>query len=313
MAGSQSNPVSAIRDRASGIAEENPFIRSILEMKGQVRGNRLIQFSLIWLTLVGFLAIFGDMITPYDYAARHYDASGELMRRHPPSTEHLLGTTEQGQDVLSRVIFGAQPTMLVGLLGGTLIVSIGLAVGVVAGYFGGYVDEGLMRLLDVLYGIPFLPFAIVLMAYFGIGFWTTILLIGALLWRGNARVFRSQVLQIKERSYVKSARASGASHLYIMAFHILPNMIGMIVLFFALGIGVSILLAAGLAFLGFMDPFVPSWGVIIRSAYDSGFLMQAWWWSLPPGFMISFTILSCYLIGREYERLQEEKTEREAL
>lgn len=313
MASSQSNPVTALRERVTVIAEENPFIRSIIEMKGQVRGNRLIQFSLFWMALVALLAIFGEMITPYDYAARHYDASGELMRRHPPSTDHLLGTTEQGQDVLSRVIYGAQPTMLVGLLGGSLIVSIGLTVGVVAGYFGGYVDEGLMRLLDVLYGIPFLPFAIVLMAYFGIGFWTTILLIGALLWRGNARVFRSQVLQIKERSYVKSARASGASHLYIMLFHILPNMIGMIILFLALGIGVSILLAAGLAFLGFMNPFVPSWGVIIRSAYDSGFLMDAWWWSLPPGFMISFTILSCYLIGREYERLQEEKTEREAL
>lgn len=313
MASSQSNPVTALRERANVFAEENPFVRSILEMKGQVRGNRLIQFSLFWLAFVAFLAIFGEVITPHDYATYHYDANGELMRRHPPSTEHLLGTTEGGQDVLSRIIYGARPTLLIGLLGGSLIVSIGLTVGVVSGYFGGYIDEGLMRLLDVLYGIPFLPFAIVLMAYFGIGFWTTILLIGALLWRGNARVFRSQVLQIKERSYVKSARATGASHLYIMLFHILPNMIGMIVLFLALGIGTSILLAAGLAFLGFMDPFVPSWGVIIRSAYDSGFLLEAWWWSLPPGFMISFTILASYLIGREYERLQEEKTEREAL
>ncbi len=313
MAGSQSNPVSAIRERASVIAEENPFIRSIFEMKGQVRGNRFIQFSLLWLSFVSFLAIFGQRLTPYDYSTRHYGANGELLRRQSPSSDHLLGTTEQGQDVLSRLIFGARPTMIIGLLGGILIVSIGLTVGVTAGYFGGYIDEAMMRLLDVLYGIPFLPFAIVLMAYFGIGFWTTILLIGALLWRGNARVFRSQVLQIRERSYVKSARATGAGHLYIMLFHILPNMVGMIVLFLALGIGTSILLAAGLAFLGFMNPFIPSWGVIIRSAYDSGFLLDAWWWSLPPGFMISWTILACYLIGREYERMQEEKVEREAL
>lgn len=291
----------------------NPLLEGLAEFTGEIRGNRIIELSLLFLLLVGFLAVFGNAVMPYEYDERFYTDEGELLRMSPPSAEHLLGTNQGGQDVLSRIIYGAQPTVLTGLIGGLIIVSIGLTVGVTAGYYGGWVDELLMRAVDVLYGIPFIPFAVVVLGLFGIGFWSTIFLIGLLLWRGNSRIFRSQVLQLKERSYVRSAKASGAGDLYIMFYHILPNMIGMIILFLALGIGISILLAAGLAFLGFLNPFIPSWGVMIRSAYNSGFLVEAWWWSLPPGFMISFTILATYLIGREYERLEEPTTQREVL
>ncbi len=292
---------------------DNPLVEGIAEFGSHVRENRLIQLAFLFLILVGVLAVFGDVLMPYDYDARHYDANGDLLRLEPPSSEHWLGTTDGGRDVLSRVIFGAQPTLITGILGGLIIVSIGLTVGTTAGYFGGWVDESLMRLVDILYGIPFIPFAVVLMGFLGIGFWTTIFLIGVLLWRGNSRIFRSQVLQIKERSYVRSSRAGGAGHVYVVLNHILPNMVGMIVLFLALGMGISILLAAGLAFLGFLNPFIPSWGVMIRNAYDSGELLEAWWWSFPPGMMISWTILATYLIGREYERMQEDRTAREAL
>lgn len=307
---------SSLRTATAALGErlsDNPLVTGLVEFGGQVRGNRMIELSLLFLLFVGFLAVFGQSIMPYEYDARQYDEDRNLERRAPPSMDHPLGTNAQGQDVLSRVIYGAQPTLFTGVLGGLLIVSIGLTVGSTAGYFGGVVDETLMRLVDVLYGIPLIPFAIVLLAFMGIGFWSTVILIGALLWRGNSRVFRSQVLQIKERSYVKSARASGASDFYIILYHILPNMVGLITLFLALGIGTSILLAAGLAFLGFLNPFIPSWGVMIRNAYESGFLLESWWWSFPPGLMISFTILATYLIGREYERMQEEKTERAAL
>lgn len=293
--------------------ENNLLLEGLAEFTGEVRGNRIIELSLLFLLFIGFLALFGNAVMPYEYDEHHYTEDDQLLRMSPPSGEHLLGTNEQGQDVLSRVIYGAQPTLLTGLLGGTIIVSIGLTVGVTAGYYGGWVDEVLMRLVDVLYGIPFIPFAVVLLGFLGIGFWSTIFLIGLLLWRGNSRIFRSQVLQLKERSYVRSAKASGAGDIYIMVYHILPNMIGMVILFLALGIGTSILLAAGLAFLGFLNPFIPSWGVMIRNAYNSGFLVEAWWWSMPPGILISFTILATYLIGREYERLQESKIQREVL
>lgn len=313
MASSSENPLYGLTTSISERIKDNPMLEGLAEFAGEVRGNRIIELSLLFLILVSFLAVFGNAVMPYEYDQRFYSEDGDLLRTSSPSADHLLGTNEGGQDVLSRVIYGAQPTILTGFLGGIIIVSIGLTVGVTAGYYGGWVDELLMRAVDVLYGIPFIPFAVVLLGFFGIGFWSTILLIGLLLWRGNSRIFRSQVLQLKEQSYVRSAKASGAGDLYIMVYHILPNMIGMIILFLALGIGISILLAAGLAFLGFLNPFIPSWGVMIRNAYNSGFLVEAWWWSMPPGFMISFTILATYLIGREYERLQESKTQREAL
>lgn len=313
MANSSENLSRRLTASISKRIDNNPILAGIAEFAGEIRGNRTIEISLLFLLFVTFLAVFGNAIMPYEYDARHYDDEGDLLRMAPPSADHPLGTNEGGQDILSRVIYGAQPTLLTGFMGGILILSIGLTVGVTAGYHGGIVDEVLMRAVDILYGIPFIPFAVVLLGFIGIGFWSTILLIGLLLWRGNSRIFRSQVLQLKERSYVRSAKASGASDLYIIVYHILPNMVGMIVLFLALGIGISILLAAGLAFLGFLNPFLPSWGVMIRNAYNSGFLVEAWWWSMPPGFMISWTILATYLIGREYERLQESRTQREVL
>ncbi|MFC6723735.1 ABC transporter permease [Halobium palmae] len=257
----------------------------------------------IFICILG-LGILGPLIAPYNPDTLH-TINGELARSHPPTTAHLLGTTSRGADVLSRMLVGARPTLITGLLGGTVIISIGLTVGVMSGYYGGVVGGLLMRITDFFYGIPLIPTAIILVAFFGVGFWQTIVIIGFLLWRGNARVFRSQVIQIRQRPYVESARALGASDLYIITRHILPNMAGMIVLFFALGIGISILISASLAFLGVIDPFTPSWGIILRNAYDSGSMTEAWWWTLPPGLMISLTVLSTYLLGRGYERVQQ--------
>ncbi|WP_247004151.1 ABC transporter permease [Halosolutus gelatinilyticus] len=221
--------------------------------------------------------------------------------------EHPLGTTASGEDVLSRLIYGASSTLLTGIVGGLIIVSVGLTIGTLSGYYGGKVDSLLMRATDFAYGIPIIPTAIVLVAYFGMGFWSSVLIIGLLLWRGNARVFRSQVLQIKEREHIKAAKMLGASDWYVITRHILPNMMGMVVLFLALGTGITILISAGLAFLGFMDPYIPSWGVMLRNAYSSGNMTEAWWWAIPPGAMISLTVLAVFLLGRSYERVNEEQ------
>lgn len=284
----------------------------INSIKGGLRvflSERVTVISLFLLLSIGFLGVFGPMITPYDYDRIHSSDDGGLARLEPPSADHLLGTNQKGQDVLSRLIYGARPTLITGFLGGTIILVTGLTVGVTAGYFGGHIDGALMRFTDFIYGIPLIPTAIVIVAFFGIGFWQSILIIGGLLWRGNARVFRSQVLQIKERPYVKSAEALGGSNTYVIFKHILPNLGGMMVLFFALGTGVSILVSASLAFLGATSPFIPSWGVILRNAYGSGLMTQAWWWALPPGLMISLTVLSTFMLGRGYERVQQVQTE----
>jgi len=178
---------------------------------------------------------------------------------------------------------------------------LGLFVGVTAGYVGGRTESLLMRFVDFIYGIPFIPFAIVLITFFGAGFYTTIAIIGLVLWRFIARVIRSQVLQIKQRPYIMAAKASGASAPWIIRKHILPNIANMAALFFAMGVGLAILEQAGLSFIGVTDPFTPTWGIMIRNAHQSGRVADAWWWSYPPGIMIALTVLSLYLLGRGYE------------
>lgn len=273
----------------------------------RVGRDRMAKIYLGYLLFVITLGAIGPEITPYGYEQYMYTDSGQLMRIAPPSLEHPLGTTENGFDVLSRVMYGARPTVLTGILGGTVIIAIGSTVGITAGYFGGRVDNVLMRVTDFVYGVPLIPFAIVLLATFGMGFFTSILVIGLILWRSSARVLRSQVLQIKERPYITAAKATGASHTHVIIKHIVPNIAPMAVLLFSLGLGYAIIVQASLAFIGVVNPFVPSWGVMLRNAYKSGVMELAWWWSIPPGVLISSTVLSAFMFGRKF--VKEESDE----
>ncbi len=295
------SPVGSIRGRIEGV-RDNYVVRNVTGGLSLMLEDRttLVYFSFLLFVLV--LGLIGPMIAPYEYDKSLY-VNGELLRTQAPSMAHPLGTTDSGQDVLSRILYGARPTVITGLLGGSMIIGIGMLIGVTAGYAGGRVDDLLMRLTDVVYGVPLIPFAIVLIALLGVGFIPSIVVIGLLLWRGNARVLRSQVLQIKERPFVLAARATGASPLRIVVKHILPNVASMAVLFFSLGIGYTILLQASLAFIGVSSPFIPSWGIMVRNAYNSGFMSSAWWWSIPPGLMIAFTVLSTFMFGRSYENI----------
>lgn len=294
--------LAAVRTRVKNLRQHYLFqnLRSGIRL---YMSDRITVVMFLAFIFIIFIAAFGPILAPYDPETRHRGEDGELLRMSSPTGNHWLGTTEQGKDVFSRLLIGARPTVVTGLSGGLIIVSIGLLIGVTAGYFGGSVDNVLMRFTDFAYGIPIIPTAIVVIALLGMGFWSTIFIIGALLWRGNARVFRSQVLQIKEREHVRAAEIGGASSVYIVLRHILPNMAGMIMLFLALGTGITILISASLAFLGFLNPFTPSWGIMIRNAYGSGFPLEAWWWTLPSGFAISFTVLVIFMLGRGYERV----------
>lgn len=275
-------------------------VRNVVGGVRRVWGNSLTRYPFLFLSFLLILAIIGPSIAPYQYDKTLYTQEGELLRAEDPSIEHPLGTTNAGYDVLSRVIVGARPTVITGALGGALIISIGMTIGVTAGYVGGRTENVLMRFTDFAYSVPLIPTAIVLLALLGIGFLTSILVIGLVLWRGNARVLRAQVLQIKERPFITAARATGASTPRIIVKHILPNVAPMAILFFALGIGYSILVQAGLAFIGVSNPFVPSWGIMVRNAYNSGYIQQ-WGWSLVPGLLIALTTLSAFLLGREFE------------
>lgn len=288
-----------------GRLKDNYVIRNLAGALSLMIEDRSTLMYLLFLVLVLMLGVFGPMLAPYQYDKSLYE-DGEILRSEAPSLDHPLGTNDIGQDVFSRLLYGARPTVITGLLGGTLIIGIGMTIGVTAGYYGGWVDSVLMRFTDIVYGVPLLPFAIVLVTLFGVGFIPSIIVIGLLLWRGNARVLRSQVLQIKERPFVMAARASGASNLRIIGKHILPNVASMAVLFFALGIGYTIILQASLAFIGVTNPFIPSWGVMIRNAYSSGLMSELWWWSIPPGLMIGLTVLSTFMFGRGYENIAGE-------
>lgn len=263
--------------------------------------ERITKLAFACLILILFIGAIGPLVAPYDYNEQQLTADGQLDRYSPPSADHLLGTNDRGEDVLSRLLVGARATLITGLLAGSLMLVLGLSIGVTAGYIGGQTESVLMRFVDFMYGIPFIPFAIVLITFFGAGFYTTIAIIGLVLWRFIARVIRSQVLQIKQRPYIMAAKASGASTPWIIRKHILPNIANMAALFFAMGVGLAILEQAGLSFIGVTDPFTPTWGIMIRNAHQSGRVADAWWWSFPPGIMISLTVLSLYLLGRGYE------------
>ncbi len=281
---------------------DNYYLRNVLGGLRLMIEDRATAVYFGFLLFVLFLGTIGPHLAPYPYDHTLY-VGGEIYSNQPPSLAHPLGTNNVGQDVLSRLLYGARPSVITGLLGGTLIIGIGVVIGVTAGFIGGTTDEVLMRFTDVVYGIPLIPFAIIVVALFGIGFFQSIMVIGLLLWRGNARVLRSQVLQIRERPFVLSTIVSGASRRRIIIRHILPNVAPMAVLFFSFGIGISILVQATLAFLGVTNPFIPSWGVMVRNAYNSGLMADAWWWTIPPGLMIGLTVLSTFMFGRGYENI----------
>lgn len=291
-----------IRNIATRV-RRNYVVRNVVGALSVMLEDRTTLISFIGLLAIIVLGIIGPYIAPYPPDKFMIDPqTGELLISEPPSLAHPLGTNTTGYDILSRLLIGARATITIGVMGGTMIISIGMLIGVTAGYVGGWVDEVLMRFTDMVYGLPLLPIAIVIIGFFGIGFYTTIFVIGMLLWRGAARVIRAQVMQIKERPYIRSAKATGASDIRIIVKHILPNVGTMAVLFFALGVGFSIVIQAGLAFLGIADAGVPSWGIILRNAFSSG-NTSLWWWSLPPGILIALTVSLTFLFGRGYERV----------
>ncbi len=257
--------------------------------------------GLILLLLFFFMAAFGGVLSPYGPNELQYLPDGTLARGEPPSTRYWLGTTTLGRDVLSQTLSGARVAVIVGFLSAFFTVFIGSNVALWAGYSGGRMDNVLMRVVDITYGIPFLPFAIVLVSLLGTSIWNIILIISLLFWRSTARVIRSQVLSLKQRPFIWSARAAGASRGYIIYRHVLPNVLPLILLYTALAVGTGVLTEAGLSFLGFGDARYPSWGTMLNDAFRAGAARSAWWWIVPPGLCIALFVTSTYMVGRAFE------------
>ena len=275
-------------------------------------GERLGQIGLAILLFFTFVALFAPMLAPHDPGEIQRDQDELLLRLEPPNVDEgvYLGTTPRGRDILSQLVYGTRTSLIVGLFAAFIAVFIGSNIGLAAGYFGGSVDDALMRLTDIAYGIPFLPFILILVFILGSGLMNIILAIGLIQWRGIARVIRAQTLSHKERPYVESARSIGASDARIIYRHILPNVMPLVFLYGAFGVSWAVIGEASIAFLGFGDPRLYSWGQMMFEAYSADVVRHAWWMVLPPGFLIMSFVMSAFFIGRALEKITNPELEK---
>lgn len=218
------------------------------------------------------------------------------MRGASPSSEFWLGNDHVGRDVLSRTIWGAQTALLVGVVATTMTAILGVAIGAIAGYFGGWTDSILSRLIDTVMAVPLLAILLVLAAVLGPSLRNVILIIGALVWTQFARVVRADMMSLRERDYVLAARAIGAKAPRLIMRHMLPNILGPVIVMFTLGIGSIIILEAALSFLGLgVQPPTPSWGRSLSDARPH--ILRFPHMAIVPGVMITLTVLAFNLIG----------------
>jgi len=208
----------------------------------------------------------------------------------------ILGTDQYGRDIFSQLVHGTRVSLYVGTTVALLSITIGLLIGLGSGYIGGAVDQLSMRINDLLLVLPGLPFLIVLVAIFGARLENLILFMGFLGWNGFARLVRSQTLTLKERPFVEAAKAAGASKPHIIVAHILPNVMALVYISLATSVPGAVTAEAALSWLGFYDPLRMSWGRMLNEATESGAL-NAWWWIIPPGLLISILAVAFILLG----------------
>jgi peptide/nickel transport system permease protein len=262
---------------------------------------RLDGFPLVPMLILGgiaFAALFANFLAPHDP-----EVGRLVMRFKPPfwqtggSIAHLLGTDHLGRDVLSRLIFGARVSMVVGFTAVIFAGAVGTALGIISGYLGGWVDQVIMRVTDTWLALPALTFAIFLAAVVGPSEMNIVIILGAVYWTRYARVIRGEVLSLKEREFVRLAIVAGLSKWKIMVRHILPNVINSAIVLGTLMLGVVIVTEAALSFLGVgVPPPKPAWGLMLADG-KRGLMVGYWWLTVLPGTCIVLMVLSANLLG----------------
>lgn len=241
--------------------------------------------------LLVFIAIFAPLLAPYSPTEVDTSRLGEA-----PSWEHPLGFDGIGRDILSRTIYGSRVALMVGIISTVIAIFIGVLVGATAGYFGGWVDSLLSRVTDTLMAFPLLVLLITLAAVFSPSLKTVIIVIGITVWASYARIVRADVLSLRERDFVMAARAAGSNDMRIITRHIIPNVLGPVIVIATLGIGGIIILEAALSFLGLgVQPPTPSWGGDLSSARQ--FIRIYPHMAIAPGIMIVITVLAFNMLG----------------
>ena len=221
------------------------------------------------------VALLADHIATHDPLEILFRANGRVAANIPPDGMFLLGTTNLGRDIFSQVVHGARSALIVGLSAAVIVVVIGTIVGLLAGYFGRWIDAALMRLADIALAIPFLPFVIVLTAFLRPSTTNVVIAVACLLWANTARVVRAQVLTVRERGYVEAARVTGASDLRIIFSHVAPNILPISFLYGSIVVGWAIFAEATVSFIGLGPTNSVSWGYMLQDAFVSQALFAA--------------------------------------
>lgn len=279
------------------VADDAPVVRASSrrrEVATVLAHNRLALFGLVVLGLLVVAGVAGEALAPYDPVRRSPDLAAD--RLAPPSLAHPFGTDELGRDVFSRVLVGARVSLQVGFVAVGISLLAGVALGLVAGFYGGRLDDLVMRSMDVLFAFPWILLAIAIVAVLGPGITNAMVAIGVVFTPIFARITRASVLSVREEIYVRAARSLGASDLRLLRRHILPNILAPIIVQTSISLAFAIINEAALSFFGLgVQPPAPSWGRML--AEGRGFIQQAWWMALFPGLAIFVTVLAFNLVG----------------
>lgn len=268
--------------------------RDLMRGMNLILKNPLTTFGLVIICILMITSIFAPFLAPYPDQGR--GLSNLEKRLAPPSAGHLLGTDYLGRDILSRIIFGARVSLRAAIVVVLIVMSIGVPLGLIAGYFGGKIDEVIMRFADMILAFPSLLLAVAIIASLGPSLLNALVAICIPWWPWYTRLMRSQVISLKEMQFVESARAVGASRWRIMFRHILPNCISPIIVQATLDMGFIILALASLGFLGLgTQPPTADWGVMVSDGRE--FFMKQWWISTFSGAAIFLTVLAFNLVG----------------
>ena len=262
----------------------NDAYRRLVQNKAAMIGGMILVFLIL-------CAILAPWIAPYSYSYQDLDLGASK-----PSWDHLLGTDVMGRDLLSRILYGARISLMVGFVATGVALIIGVSWGIIAGYFGGRVDSIMMRIVDVLYGLPFIIFIILLMVIFGRNLWLLFGAIGAVEWLTMARIVRGQVIGLKNQEFVLAAQAMGVSNMSMFKKHLFPNILGPIAVYATLTIPQVMLLESFLSFLGLgIQPPMSSWGTLIKDGVES--MEEYSWLLIYPGLTFTITLFALNFFG----------------
>ncbi len=247
--------------------------------------------GLVIFAVLIFIAIFADVIAPYDYTQISVREANQ-----PPSLKHLCGTDQVGRDIFSRLLVGARYSLTLGILACLFSGICGIIIGAISGYFGGTVDEVIMRLCDVIQSIPGMVLNLAVACVIGVGFWKTIIVMGIGGIAGGARMMRASIMKVREMEYVEAAAVTNCSNVKIIAKHLIPNSISATLVSMTMGVGNSIMMASGLAYLGLgVQPPTPEWGAMLSDGRQ--YLTKFPWMCIFPGVAIMITVLAINLFG----------------